>query len=140
MIRLHATCIDCNGHGVLITGRSGSGKSDLALRLIDRGARLVSDDYTEVEVIDGRLFGHAPREIAGLIEVRGVGIVPMDAVSQTHIALHIVLDVEPPRLPEQDLTINIAGILVPSFALAGLEPSAPIKLEMLLTRILEESA
>jgi len=140
MIRLHATCIDCKGHGVLITGRSGCGKSDLALRLIDRGARLVSDDYTEVEVIDGRLVGRAPREIAGLIEVRGLGILPIAAVPQSNIVVHIVLDMDVPRLPEQALTTNIAGIAVPSFALAGLEPSAPIKLEMLLTRILEENA
>lgn len=140
MIRLHATCIDCNGHGVLITGRSGSGKSDLALRLIDRGARLVSDDYTELAVIDGRLIARAPREIAGLIEVRGVGIVPMDAVAETDIVLNIVLDMGVSRLPELASSTNIAGVTVPSFALAGLEPSAPIKLEMMLTRILEASA
>lgn len=139
MIRLHATCIAHHGRGVLLTGRSGSGKSDLALRLIDRGAELVSDDYTEVEVIDAQLIARAPREIAGLIEVRGIGIVPMKSRAEVRVTLHIVLDADVPRMPEHATMISIAGIDIPSAALAGLEPSAPIKLEMLLARVLEDN-
>jgi serine kinase of HPr protein (carbohydrate metabolism regulator) len=109
------------------------------LRLIDRGAELVSDDYTEVEVIDAQLIARAPREIAGLIEVRGIGIVPMKSRAEVRVTLHIVLDADVPRMPEHATMISIAGIDIPSAALAGLEPSAPIKLEMLLARVLEDN-
>jgi serine kinase of HPr protein (carbohydrate metabolism regulator) len=74
---IHATCVAIGGQGVLIMGPSGIGKSDLALRLIDRGATLVSDDYTEIELVEGALTGRPPATIAGKIEVRGVGIVTM---------------------------------------------------------------
>ena len=70
---LHASTVSIKGRAVLIEGPSGSGKSDLALRLIDRGATLVSDDYTIVRRIDGNLIASAPPNIAGLCEVRGCG-------------------------------------------------------------------
>jgi serine kinase of HPr protein (carbohydrate metabolism regulator) len=57
---VHATCVAIDGRGILIRGRSGAGKSDLALRLIDRGARLVSDDYTILAASGGRLRAAAP--------------------------------------------------------------------------------
>lgn len=136
-MRLHATCIAIGGHGVLLAGRSGSGKSDLALRLIDRGAQLVSDDYTELWAEDGMLMARAPATIAGNMEVRGVGIISVPAVASAPVALHVTLDGDVPRLPDPDTTITLAGIGIPSFALAGLEASAPIKLERLLAAVLE---
>lgn len=78
---LHASCVAAEGHAVLITGRSGSGKSDLALRLIDRGFTLVSDDRTILRKQDGRLIASAPDTIKGKIEVRGVGILEMETVA-----------------------------------------------------------
>lgn len=128
---VHASCVAIGGRGVLIAGRSGAGKSDLALRLIDRGAILVSDDYCEVDDAGGRLVARAPATIAGRIEVRGIGIVALDHLSQAKVALFVDLDVPPERMPEP-ITRILAGIAVPVVAVAGLEPSAPIKVEMAL--------
>jgi serine kinase of HPr protein (carbohydrate metabolism regulator) len=128
---VHATCVAIGGRGVLIAGRSGSGKSDLALRLIDRGARLVSDDYTELCRLDGRLVARAPPSIAGRMEIRGVGLVEIDAAPEAPVCLFADLDSLPERLPEPT-TRRIAGQDVPAIALAALEASAPLKLERAL--------
>jgi len=140
MIRVHANCIAVRGAGVLITGASGSGKSDLSLRLIDRGAHLVSDDYSEIFVCDGQLRARPPQTIAGKIEVRGLGIISLPYQSEVVIRLHIALAHSVARMPLTPHSETFAGIAVRSFALAGLEPSAPIKLERILGRVLEESA
>ena len=128
---LHAGCIAIGGRGVLIAGRSGSGKSDLALRLIDRGARLVSDDYTLVEARGGRLYARAPETIAGRMEIRGVGIVDMESLPEAALCLHLDLEAPPARLPEPG-SIVIAGLFVPSLPFSALEASAPIRLEAAL--------
>ena len=128
---LHAGCIAIGGRGVLIAGRSGSGKSDLALRAIDRGARLVSDDYTIVAARDGRLFARAPETIAGRMEVRGIGIVEMEALAEAPLCLHVDLDSPPERLPQPE-RVEIAGLSLPSLDFSALEASAPIKLEAAL--------
>jgi serine kinase of HPr protein (carbohydrate metabolism regulator) len=129
---LHASAVSINGHAVLIEGLSGSGKSDLALRLIDRGAILVSDDYTIVRRVDGKLVASAPLNITGLFEVRGVGLLPMPFESDVPVALiaSIAQDIE--RLPEITTTRIVAGIAIPTCLIAPLEASAPIKVELLL--------
>ena len=83
MERLHCTCVQVMGAGILLCGQPASGKSDLALRLIDGGGVLVADDYTEIEARDGRLFGRPPETIRGLLEVRGIGVVKRDFVNET---------------------------------------------------------
>ena len=128
---IHAGCVAIAGRGVLIAGASGRGKSDLALRLVDRGALLVSDDYTLLTVAGDRLIGSAPATIAGRIEIRGVGIVELPTSREIPIALYVDLDTTPERLPETG-RIEIHGIALPSLALAALEASAPIKLEQAL--------
>lgn len=128
---IHVSCIAIGGRGVLIAGRSGSGKSDLALRLIDRGAALVSDDYTEVQAADGRLLARAPERIAGKIEVRGIGIVDFPAEADVPVCLLADLDQVPERLPQAGAT-EIGGMCIPSVGLSALEASAPIKLEQAL--------
>jgi serine kinase of HPr protein (carbohydrate metabolism regulator) len=130
---VHASCVAIGGRAVLIGGRSGAGKSDLALRLIDRGAMLVSDDYTEVRRIGGRALARAPANIAGKIEVRGLGILDVQSAVDVPICLYVDLDRDPVRLPEP-ATIWLAGEEIPTFALAALEPSAPLKLEQALVR------
>jgi HPr kinase/phosphorylase len=130
---IHATCVAIAQRGVLITGASGSGKSDLALRLIDRGAVLVSDDYTALTVSsDGRLRASPPTNIAGLLEIRHIGIVNMPYVIDVPIALAIALDEKPERMPDQPTTLDILGLSVQCVVLAGLEASAPIKAELAL--------
>jgi serine kinase of HPr protein (carbohydrate metabolism regulator) len=131
---LHASCIAIDGRAVLIRGPSGSGKSDLALRLIDRGAALVSDDYTIVRRNGDRLAASAPPNITGLIEIRGVGLVPMPFEIDVPIALVISIAEEIDRMPEDLETEVIAGVCVPHCVIVALEASAPIKVEILLTR------
>lgn len=128
---IHAGCIAIRGRGVLIAGTSGRGKSDLALRLIDRGAQLVSDDYTLLEARAGRLFASAPPRIVGRIEVRGVGIVAVEPLAEAPVCLAIDVDAAPERLPEP-AAASFLGIEVPSIALAALEASTPLKLERAL--------
>lgn len=130
MIRLHANCVAIHGRAVLIEGPSGSGKSDLALRLIDRGAVLISDDYTELLAADGHLIASAPGTIAGRIEVRGLGIVAMPLGPPCPVAL-VVRAGAPERMPEP-ATCAMAGFEVPMITLPLLEPSAPIKVELAL--------
>lgn len=132
---LHASCVAIGGRAVLLHGRSGSGKSDLALRLIDRGAQLVSDDYTVVRRIGDGLVASAPANIAGQIEVRGIGIVRMPALDSAPLVLMALLDELVERMPDDRPTTRpVAGMPLPVFALAALEPSAPIKLELAVDR------
>src|SRR5256885_16911508 len=88
---LHASSVRLDGRGVLISGPSGSGKSDLALRLLDRGFTLVSDDQTIVRRDDSRLIASAPPTIAGKLEIRGIGIVEMDTAKDVPVALLVEL-------------------------------------------------
>lgn len=130
---VHASCVAIGGRAVLLAGPAGAGKSDLAMRLIDRGAQLVSDDYTELRISGERLLARAPATIAGKIELRGVGIVELEAAADVPVCLQADLDREPERLPEAQ-TIRLAGRDVPRVALAALEASAPLKLEWALVR------
>jgi serine kinase of HPr protein (carbohydrate metabolism regulator) len=128
---IHATSVSIGGRAVLFAGASGRGKSDIALRLIDRGAILVSDDYTALTEEDGRLYVSAPRTIAGTLEMRGVGLLSAKAVRDVPLCLHFDLDAVPERLPEPR-RISLCGVAIPSVALAALEASAPIKVEAAL--------
>ena len=132
---LHASSVAIAGRAVLIEGKSGEGKSDLALRLIDRGATLIADDQTMCRREGGTLIACVPPTIAGRIEVRGVGIVEMPHQDRVPIALLIVILEQPPRFPDDKRSRCIAGVDVPVLALAALEPSAPIKVELALRRV-----
>ena len=129
---IHVSSVAIDGRAVLIGGRSGRGKSDLALRLIDRGAALVSDDYTLVKRVTGRLLAAAPPTIAGKMEVRGVGILDFPSVRDVPVALFVDLEREVERLPETPETRMIAGVAIPVLGISALEPSAPIKVEAAL--------
>lgn len=132
---LHATTVAIGGRGVMIEGVSGAGKSDLALRLIDRGAVLVSDDYSFVRRRDGRVFASSPAAIAGKIEVRGIGIIDMPHLEEAPVALLVALGEPTARLPEPDQARKLLGVDVPLLALDGREASAAIKLELALAQI-----
>ena len=129
---VQGACVAIGGRAVLIEGRSGEGKSDLALRLIDRGATLVADNQVICQRNEGGLIANAPAHLAGRIEVRGLGIVEMPNVERVPVSLLIVILDAPPRFPEDPRTRRIAGVDVPVLALAALEPSAPIKVELAL--------
>lgn len=129
---VHASCVAIDGVAVLIEGRSGVGKSDLALRLIDRGARLVSDDYTILLRRDGTLIAQPPATLAGRIEVRGIGIVEMEHVTDVPVGLIVAIVEAPPRMPGEGRRRRIAGVDLREIALPSLEPSAPLKVELAL--------
>lgn len=131
----HATAIAINGHAVLLLGPAGSGKSDLALRLIDRGAKLIADDQVVLTAIDGVLYAAAPAATAGLIEVRGVGIESAAPAVQvaTPVAIAFDLTARPERLPDP-VAHAIGGVSLPHLALDPFEPSAPLKVERALRR------
>jgi HPr kinase/phosphorylase len=125
-----------DGAGVLLRGPSGSGKSDLALRLIDGGARLVADDQTELRRAGAGITASAPPTIAGLIEIRGIGILPCPSV--TSAPLRLVVDLVVPeqveRLPEPRFS-RYLDCDIPLIALAPFEASAPAKLRFVLRHI-----
>ncbi|WP_420143905.1 HPr kinase/phosphorylase [Sphingobium sp.] len=137
---LHATSVAISGRAVLLCGPSGAGKSDLALRLIDRGATLVSDDYTLVKRIDGRLLATAPDTIRGKMEVRGIGVVPMDCVADAPVALLVDLFDRVDRMPLTPLHRTVAGMDVRVVKIAPFESSAPIKVELALRSFAAEGS
>lgn len=133
MERIHATCVVIKGQGVLLRGAPGSGKSDLALRLIDEGAGLVADDYTELKLDNDKLCATAPSAIQGLLEVRGVGIVRIGCVPRVPVSalfdLVALADIE--RLPEPQME-RFEGIDIPRYCLHGFDASASAKIRMAL--------
>jgi serine kinase of HPr protein (carbohydrate metabolism regulator) len=130
---LHASCVDIAGIGVVLRGPSGCGKSDLALRLIDEGARLVADDRLLVERDGDRLLARAPEAIAGLIEVRGLGIVRVDHCPASALGLMVALGDSRPteRLPGR-ATRRLLGIALPYLELDPRTPSACAKIRLAL--------
>jgi hypothetical protein len=143
-VNIHATCLRLAGAGapfgapsdcgVLLLGPSGSGKSDLALRLIAAGAELVADDRTDLFARRGALWASAPARLAGLIEIRNVGIVKLTHVREVHITIVAKLGRSGARLPAHRRYRPPAalGLLVkaapPIITLAPFEISAVAKL------------
>ncbi|WP_300575907.1 HPr kinase/phosphorylase [Phenylobacterium sp.] len=127
---LHAGLIaryDAGGwKGVLIEGPSGAGKSDLALRCLERGFRLAADDRVLIWRSAGRLFGRAPDSLAGLMEVRNLGVLPTPALAFAPIVLAVRLG-QGERLPDRE-TVRHLEVELPVVTLAALENSAPAKL------------
>ena len=134
---LHGTAISIGGHGVLIMGESGSGKSDLALRLIDRGAILISDDVVFLETHDNVPILTVAPNIAGKIEVRGVGISSVDFLASAPLRLIVQFIDAPDRLPEDIARASIGDYVVPVSKLNPFEHSSAIKVEYALRAVLD---
>lgn len=118
MPHFRGTCVAIDGHGVLLRGESSAGKSDLALRLMDVGAELISDDYTDLTAEDGRLLATAPATLHGLIEVRSIGVVRLTAGSAAPLVAVIDLLAlgRMERMPPAKMEV-ILGVAVPLFRL-----------------------
>ena len=132
---LHASTVAIGGRAVLISGPSGSGKSDLALRLLDRGFTLVSDDQTMVRREGGRLIASAPLNIAGKIEVRGIGILDIDSVGDLPVALLVELTSDIQRLPDDSRARQVLGISLPLVSIDAMTASAASKVALALDRL-----
>lgn len=129
---LHASCVAIDGRGVLLEGPSGSGKSDLALRLIDGGARLVADDQVEIAAREGRLLAGAPGALEGLIEARGQGLFRVEPAGTVPLALAVALAKPPGRLPAPAVR-TLLGIDLPAVTIDPFEASAPARLRLVLS-------
>ena len=132
---VHASTVALDGRAVLISGPSGSGKSDLALRLLDRGFTLVSDDQTIVRRDGDRLIATAPPTLAGKLEVRGIGIVEMERLDNVPIALIVELTSDIQRLPDDSRERPILGVALPVISIDAMTASAPSKVAVALDRM-----
>ena len=135
-VNIHASCVALGQAGVLLLGKSGAGKSDLALRLIDSGATLVADDRTILFTRGGALCARSPDSIRGLLEIRGLGIVELKTRANVKIALVVQLGREGERLPVHRLYRPPAPLSVkaapPQLALNGTYASTPAKVRAAL--------
>ena len=138
METIHGTAVAINGAGVLLRGPSGSGKSDLALRLIDAGAVLVADDRVALSRDGAEVAAVAPEAIGGKLEVRGLGIVRLPAVSAPlRLIVDLVESDDVERLPKARETV-LLGVALPVLELAPFEASAPVKVRLALRLAPEE--
>jgi HPr kinase/phosphorylase len=128
---VHGSCVALDEEGVLILGPSGSGKSDLVLRLLGRGWTLVADDQVELTAAEGVLHASAPEALRGLLEIRGLGLFEGIA-TRPKVTLRLAVQLLPataalPRMPEP-ARYEALGLSLPQVALRGLEASAPDRL------------
>lgn len=139
-VNLHATCIAIKHNGILLLGKSGAGKSDLALRLIEnKNAILVADDRVDIKKIDDKIFASSPHTIKGLLEVRGIGIIKVPCLEQCDIklAVNLVDDTKQiERMPENKF-YEIQQIKIPMIDIYPFEVSATDKIVIKLKAILE---
>lgn len=140
MQTIHATAVAINEKGVLLRGPSGSGKSDLALRLINDGAVLVADDRTALSQRGDAVVAQCPAPIAGKLEVRGIGIVDVPYIEEA--PLSVIVDLVNPdqveRYPTQR-TEELLDCRIPSILLAPFEVSATAKIKMAIRLSTEET-
>lgn len=127
-----ATCVALGGRAVLIEGAPGSGKSSLALALIDRGAALVGDDGVLLEARSGRLFARPHPRTRGLLEVRNLGLLLFPVCDEAPVALVLALDPQAPRFVEKPECARRAGVVLPLLRLAPHDPLQHLKAELAL--------
>ena len=132
---VHASTVAIDGRAVLITGASGAGKSDLSLRLIDHGFTLVSDDQTIVKREGDRLIASPPSQLAGKLEIRGIGIVDMPHESGVPVALMVELTSDIQRLPDDSRERPFLGLALPLVSIDAMTASAASKVALALDRL-----
>ncbi|MFC4291903.1 HPr kinase/phosphorylase [Sphingorhabdus arenilitoris] len=133
----HASAVAIGDWGVIITGPTGSGKSDLALRLIDRGAILIGDDYIYLNAAHGGPVITVPDNIAGKLEIRGIGIIEMPHKSRVVAKLLVRLTGEGERFPGSLPITDFAGCSLPTLSIDAFHYSSPIKIEYALKSLVD---
>ena len=129
---VHGSAVQIMERGILLLGPSASGKSDLALRLIDAGAVLIADDQVGLVCENGRLLARPPARLAGMIELRGIGIMRVPYRSAPlDLAVDLELSVAVEQLPEPE-TISYLGVDLPKIRLDARAPSAVARIKMVL--------
>lgn len=126
-----AGCVSIGGRGILIEGPPGSGKTSLALMLIDRSAQLVGDDGVLLSIRNGRLWASPPPGTAGKLEIRNVGIVDLLAID-VPVSLQLILSGAAPRYIENSPQNELLGTPIPSILFDGRGPAAAIRAEYAL--------
>lgn len=127
----HASSVAIEDAGILILGPSGSGKSDLALRLIDSGATLISDDRTICRKIKNDIFLYCQKSICGKIEVRGMGIFTVPFIDFVKLKLVVMMtEKNVPRLPELSTHYQILGESLPKIDISKKDISAKAKIKL----------
>ena len=129
-----ATCVAIGGRGVLIEGAAGTGKSSLALALIDRGAVLVGDDSVRLAPHRGGVSASPHPATRGLLEVRGVGLVELPVAEGIPVCLVITLDPAAPRFVEIADTTERADVALPHLLLFPDSPVLALRAELALSR------
>lgn len=132
----HASCVEYKGKGILILGKSGAGKSDLAIRLLDAGGTLVSDDYVEIINENNLIIAKTAPNIGGMIEVRGIGLMKVDFLSETNLdlALELVAPNLIDRLPG-DLFFEEGSVKIPFYKFDGFCSSAIAKINLIMDKL-----
>lgn len=135
-VTIHASCIAINNKAILLLGKSGSGKSDLALRLIDGGAQLITDDYVEITACETTLTAAPPQKLEGLIEAQGVGILTMPFIHDIEIklAINLIPREEVERLPEPQF-FSCLEQQIPLLSLCSHDASTPTKIRFYIKQI-----
>jgi HPr kinase/phosphorylase len=145
-VTVHGTAVLVGDCGVLIRGIPGSGKSSLALRLIDSAgygvgaalmrAKLIADDQVELESRGGAIAMAAPKRLAGILEIRGYGIVQL--AHTTGIALGLVVDLTDlaiQRMPEEKaLQTTILGVTIQALPINAADPAAAAKIRVAVAK------
>ena len=135
--RMHSASVVIDDNGVLILGDSGSGKSDLALRLIDSGATLISDDISICRKNLNNIYLYCPPEIKGLLEVREIGIITVPFVERIKLRLVVNLRSKNNERFPKDNSFRILGIKIPLISIEGKNSSAVAKIKVKLNEIRE---
>ena len=135
--RIHSTSVVIDDNGVLILGDSGSGKSDLALRLIDNGATLISDDISICRKNSNDIYLYCPPEIKGLLEVREIGIITVPFVERIRLRLVVNLKSNNNERFPKESSFRILGIKIPIINIEGKNSSAVAKIKVKLNEIRE---
>tara|TARA_B100000287_G_scaffold432258_1_gene491173 strand:+ start:4526 stop:4951 length:426 start_codon:yes stop_codon:yes gene_type:complete len=132
---IHSTSVVVEDLGIMIIGGSGSGKSDLALRLIDSGATLISDDITICKKKSGFLYLEAHQRTKGLLEVRELGIMTVPFIDNIKLSLVVELTDKDLKRYSGNVTCSILGVKVPKMKILGKESSAVAKIKIKLNQI-----